>query len=59
LAIDPYRDELHQRMLKILGALGRKHEVVDHYQKYVYLLRKDLGLDPPLETRSLYASLIA
>jgi len=44
---------------KILGALGRKHEVVDHYQKYVYLLRKDLGLDPPLETRSLYASLIA
>jgi ATP/maltotriose-dependent transcriptional regulator MalT/DNA-binding SARP family transcriptional activator len=59
LSIDPYRDELHQRMLKILAALGRKHEVVDHYQKYVYLLRKDLGLDPPLETRSLYASLIA
>jgi two-component system, LytTR family, response regulator len=59
LAIDPYRDELHQRMLKILAALGRKHEVVDHYQKYVFLLRKDLGLDPPSETRSLYASLIA
>jgi len=58
LAIDPYRDELHQRMLKILAALGRKHEVVDHYQKYVFLLRKDLGLDPPSETRSLYASLI-
>jgi LuxR family transcriptional regulator, maltose regulon positive regulatory protein len=59
LAIDPYRDELHQRMLKILAALGRKHEVVDHYQKYIHLLRKDLGLDPPSETRSLYASLIA
>jgi DNA-binding SARP family transcriptional activator len=59
LAIDPYRDELHQRMLKILAALGRKHEVVDHYQKYVHLLRQDLGLDPPSETRSLYASLIA
>ncbi len=59
LALDPYRDELHQRMLKILAALGRKHEVVDHYQKYVLLLRKDLGLDPPSETRSLYASLIA
>jgi LuxR family maltose regulon positive regulatory protein len=59
LAIDPYRDELHQRMLKILAALGRKHEVVDHYQKYVFLLRKDLGLDPPPETRSLYAKLIA
>jgi DNA-binding SARP family transcriptional activator len=59
LALDPYRDDLHQRMLKILAALGRTHEVVDHYQKYVFLLRKDLGLDPPSETRSLYASLIA
>jgi len=59
LAVDPYRDDLHQRMLKILAALGRTHEVVDHYQKYVLLLRKDLGLDPPSETRSLYASLIA
>ncbi len=58
LTLDPYRDELHQRMLRILAALGRKHEVVDHYQKYVILLRKDLGLDPPADTRSLYASLI-
>jgi LuxR family maltose regulon positive regulatory protein len=59
LEIDPFRDELHQRMMKILAALGRKHEVVDHYQKYVFLLRNDLGLDPPLETRSLYDSLIS
>jgi len=59
LEIDPFRDEVHQRMLKILAALGRKHEVVDHYQKYVLLLRNDLGLDPPLETRALYDSLIS
>jgi DNA-binding SARP family transcriptional activator len=59
LEVDPYRDELHQRMLKILAAMGWKHEVVDHYQKYVLLLRKDLGLDPPSETRSLYSSLIS
>lgn len=59
LEIDPFRDELHQRMLKILAAMGRKHEVVDHYQKYVFLLRNDLGLDPPLETRALYDNLIS
>ncbi len=59
LEIDPFRDDLHQRMLKILAAMGRKHEVVDHYQKYVFLLRNDLGLDPPLETRALYDSLIS
>jgi LuxR family maltose regulon positive regulatory protein len=59
LEVDPFRDDLHQRMLKILAALGRKHEVVDHYQKYVLLLRNDLGLDPPLETRALYDNLIS
>jgi LuxR family maltose regulon positive regulatory protein len=59
LEVDPFRDDLHQRMLKILAAMGRKHEVVDHYQKYVFLLRNDLGLDPPLETRALYDSLIS
>jgi ATP/maltotriose-dependent transcriptional regulator MalT/DNA-binding SARP family transcriptional activator len=59
LAIDPFRDELHQRMMKILAAMGRTHEVVDHYQQYVFLLRTDLGLDPPLETRALYDNLIS
>jgi two-component SAPR family response regulator len=59
LEIDPFRDELHQRMMNILAALGRKHEVVDHYKQYVLLLRNDLGLDPPLETRALYDSLIS
>jgi ATP/maltotriose-dependent transcriptional regulator MalT/DNA-binding SARP family transcriptional activator len=59
LAVDPFRDELHQRMMKILAAMGRTHEVVDHYQQYVLLLRTDLGLDPPLETRALYDNLIS
>lgn len=59
LEIDPYRDELHQSMLKTLGAMGWKHEVIDHYQKYVLLLRTDLGLDPPSETRALYSRLIS
>jgi DNA-binding SARP family transcriptional activator len=59
LEVDPFRDDLHQRMLSILAAMGRKHEVVDHYQQYVFLLRNDLGLDPPLETRALYDSLIS
>jgi LuxR family maltose regulon positive regulatory protein len=59
LEVDPLRDELHQRMLKFLAVLGRKHEVVDHYRKYVSQLRDDMGLDPPLEIRALYDSLIS
>jgi LuxR family maltose regulon positive regulatory protein len=59
LEMDPFRDDLHQRMLRTLAAMGRTHEVVEHYRKYVAVLRSDLGLDPPLETRALYDSLIS
>ena|SRR5579859_120604 len=59
LALEPLRDDLHGRMLVCLAALGRRHEVVDHYRRYRETLRTELGLDPPPETRSLYARLIA
>jgi len=45
-------------MLVCLAALGRRHEVVDHYRRYRGTLRAELGLDPPAELRSLYARLI-
>jgi DNA-binding SARP family transcriptional activator len=45
--------------LVCLAALGRRHEVVDHYRRYRETLRSEMGLDPPPETRSLYARLIA
>ncbi len=59
LAAEPLRDDFHIRMLTCLAALGRRHEVVEHYQRYRELLRRELGLDPPLEVRQLYARLIA
>ncbi len=59
LALEPLRDDLHGRMLVCLAALGRRHEVVDHYRRYRETLRTELGLDPPAELRSLYARLIA
>jgi DNA-binding SARP family transcriptional activator len=59
LGLEPLADDLHGRMLMCLAALGRRHEVVDHYRRYRDTLRTELGLDPPTETRSLYARLIA
>jgi LuxR family maltose regulon positive regulatory protein len=58
IATEPLRDDLHERMLVCLAGLGRRHEVVDHYQHYREALRAELGLDPPPEMRALYASLI-
>jgi DNA-binding SARP family transcriptional activator len=58
LEIDPFRDDTNLHFLEALGRLGRRSEVVDHYQRYVRLLADELGLDPPEEVRALYARLI-
>jgi DNA-binding SARP family transcriptional activator len=58
LSIDPYRDDLNAQYMEALGRLGRRSEVVAHYQRYTNLLGTELGLDPPIEVRELYARLI-
>jgi ATP/maltotriose-dependent transcriptional regulator MalT/DNA-binding SARP family transcriptional activator len=58
LAMDPYRDDLNAQYMEALGRLGRRSEVVTHYQRYTNLLESDLGLEPPREVRDLYARII-
>jgi DNA-binding SARP family transcriptional activator len=58
LAAEPLRDDVHSRMMLCLAAIGRRYEVVAHYQRYRETLRAELGLDPPAEVRALYARLI-
>jgi LuxR family maltose regulon positive regulatory protein len=59
LAIDPYRDDTNLQLLEALGRLGRRSEIVDHYQRYVRLLSHELGLDPSDAVRNLYTRLIS
>jgi LuxR family maltose regulon positive regulatory protein len=59
LKIDPYRDDTNYFFLEALGRLGRRSEVVAHYQRYIRLLADELGLDPPESLRELYARLIS
>jgi DNA-binding SARP family transcriptional activator len=42
----------------VLGQLGRRGDLVAHYQQYVRQLADELGLDPPEELRALYSRLI-
>ncbi len=58
LQIDPLRDDTNFHFLEALGRLGRRSEIVAHYQKYVNGLSTELGLDPPKTVRDLYARLI-
>lgn len=58
LEIDPYRDDLNRQFLEALGLLGRRSEIVSHYQRYVRLLADELGLDPSPRIRETYDRLI-
>jgi DNA-binding SARP family transcriptional activator len=58
LQIDPYRDDTNFQFLEALGRLGRRGEIINHYQKYVKILSTDLGVDPPKPIRDLYQRLI-
>jgi DNA-binding SARP family transcriptional activator len=58
LQLDPYRDDTNIFFLEALGRLGRRSEIITHYQRYIRLLADELGLDPPKNVRDLYARLI-
>ena len=58
LDVEPLRDDIHEKMLNCLAAMGRRHEVVDHYRRYRDTLRSELGIDPPTEMRALYGRLL-
>jgi two-component SAPR family response regulator len=58
LEIDPLRDDTNRQYLEVLGRLGRRSDIVEHYQRYMRLLASELGLDPPEDIRALYARLI-
>ncbi|MDK1044256.1 MAG: BTAD domain-containing putative transcriptional regulator [Anaerolineales bacterium] len=59
LFIDPVRDDTNRYYMEALGRLGRRSEIVAHYQEYVRLLADELGLDPSEEVRELYDRLIS
>jgi LuxR family maltose regulon positive regulatory protein len=59
LELDPLRDDTNLRYLEALGRLGRRSELVEHYQQYTRMLSIELGLDPPETVRELYTRLIS
>lgn len=58
LAIDPYREDLHRLVLKVLSAQGKHAGVKKHFEGLRALLRNDLGIEPSAETKRVYKELI-
>lgn len=46
LSLDPYRDDINEKYLRVLSRLDRRSDVMAHYRRYANLMREDLGLEP-------------
>ncbi len=58
LTIDPYREDLHRLVMKVLSAQGKPAEVKKHYEQMQELLKNELGIAPAVETRRLFQELL-
>ena len=58
LTIDPYREDLHRLVLKVLSAQGKHTAVKKHYEDMQALLKQELGIEPSVETKRVYKELM-
>lgn len=55
---DPYREDIHCRILRAHAALGRKEAVKEQYEALCRLLSDELGVEPAAETQRVYRELM-
>lgn len=58
LAIDPYREDLHRLVMKVLAAQSKPAAVKKHYEDMRELLKQELGIEPSGETKRVFDELI-
>lgn len=58
LTIDPYREDLHRLVLKVLSAQGKHTAVKKHFEDMRRLLKQELGIEPSAETQRVYRELM-
>ncbi|MEO7658131.1 MAG: BTAD domain-containing putative transcriptional regulator, partial [Pyrinomonadaceae bacterium] len=58
LVIDPYREDLHRLVMKVLAAQSKPAAVKKHFEQMTEILKQELGIEPSAETRQLFNDLI-
>ncbi len=58
LEIDPYREDLHRLVMRVLAAQSKPAAVRTHFDNLQDLLKKDLGIGPAEETKRLFQELL-
>jgi len=54
LTLDPWREEAHRELMRLLALTGQRSAALTQYEKCRYLLESELGLEPLEETKALY-----
>lgn len=58
LTTDPYREDLHRLVMKVLAAQSKRTAVKEHFESLQELLRQELGVPPAPETAGLFKELM-
>ncbi len=54
LTMDPWREEVHRQVMRILSFIGERSAAMIQYETCRRLLAEELGVEPEAETTSLY-----
>jgi DNA-binding SARP family transcriptional activator len=57
LRVDPYREDIHRRLMRFYVAKGRRSSALAQYRACQAILRQELGVDPDDLTVELYRSI--
>lgn len=57
VALDPFREEAHRLVMRLLADAGNRGAAVVHYDQCMRILREELGIKPDAETTRLAAAI--
>lgn len=58
LKADPFREDIHRLVMKVLAAQSKPAAVKKHFEELCSTLNSELGIEPSPETRKLYKDII-
>jgi ATP/maltotriose-dependent transcriptional regulator MalT/DNA-binding SARP family transcriptional activator len=57
IAVDPYRDEIHLELMKVLALSGSPSSAMAHFKRYKAMLHKELNAEPLADLQRYYEKL--
>src|SRR5690606_12151350 len=59
LQLDPYREDAHRLLMRLLADSGQRSAALAQYEACVKILDEELGVEPDDETNALYEQIAA